>query len=63
MYDNYGPGALLENETRLYDLQADPGQQQPLSDPGEEARLAALMRRLMRTADAPEEAFARPDFT
>ena len=28
MYNNYGPGALLENDTRLYDLRADPGQSQ-----------------------------------
>ena len=61
MYSNYGPGALLENETRLYDLATDPGQVQPLANVGEEARLAALMRRLMRGADAPEEAFVRLD--
>ena len=33
MFDNYGPGALLENETRLYDLANDPGQTTPLSSP------------------------------
>ncbi len=59
MYNNYGPGALLENETRLYDLRTDPGQIHPLVNPAEEARLAGLMAALMREADAPEEAFAR----
>ena len=28
MYNNYGPGALIENDTRLYDLETDPGQEQ-----------------------------------
>ena len=58
MYLNYGPGALLENETRLYDLAEDPGQERPLHDPEEEARLVALMRALMQANDAPPEAFA-----
>ena len=29
MYNNYGPGALLESDTRLYDLATDPGQEKP----------------------------------
>ena len=61
MYNNYGPGALLESETRLYDLQVDPGQETPLNDPATEARLIALMRRLMVANGAPPEAFARLD--
>ena len=59
MYDVYGPGALLEDETRLYDLVADPGQEHPLRDAAAEARLAALMRQLMVANDAPAEALAR----
>lgn len=59
MYDVYGPGALLENTTRLYDLKADPGQQHPLDDGQLEAQLATLMSQLMRQADAPSEAFER----
>jgi arylsulfatase A-like enzyme len=55
----YGPLALLEDETRLYDTQADPGQERPLADPAQEARLAALMARLMAANHAPPEAFAR----
>ncbi len=59
MYNNYGPGALLEDETRLYDLTTDPGQERPLHDSAEEARLCALMRQLMLANDAPPEAFVR----
>jgi arylsulfatase A-like enzyme len=61
MYDVYGPGALLENETRLYDLVSDPGQKRSLHDPAQERRLADTMRRLMRENDAPREAYARVD--
>lgn len=59
MYSNYGPGALLESETRLYDLKADPGQEAPLGDAAVETRLTALMRGLMEANDAPPEAFTR----
>lgn len=59
MYANYGPGALLEDTTRLYDLEADPGQERPLAEPLLEARMATLMRRLMLECDAPAEALAR----
>lgn len=59
MYGNYGPGALLEDTTRLYDLEADPGQERPLADPALEAAMARLMRRLMLETDCPPEALAR----
>jgi arylsulfatase A-like enzyme len=59
MFDNYGPGALLENETRLYDLANDPGQMTPLSSPDVEAAMTLLMHDLMRANDAPPEAYAR----
>ena len=59
MFDMYGPGALLEDETRLYDLATDPGQDRPVRDSPAEGRLAELMRRLMQANDAPAEAFAR----
>ena len=61
MYEVYGPGALLENTTRLYDLQNDPGQQQPLHDAVLEQELAASMAKLMQDQDAPPEAFERLD--
>lgn len=62
MHDVYGPGALLEDETRLYDLLSDPGQDHPIQDPAQEARLAELMRRMMHENEAPSEAFARLGF-
>ncbi len=61
MYDTYGPGALLEDDTRLYDLETDPGQQTPLADAAVEARMVALMADLMRANHAPPEAFTRLD--
>jgi len=59
MYNNYGPGGLLESETRLYDLKTDPGQDKPLDDPAVEARLTGMMVDLMRANGAPPEAYAR----
>ena len=59
MFDNYGPGALLENETRLFDLVRDAGQSTPLFQPDIEAGMISLMRDLMRSNDAPPEAFTR----
>jgi hypothetical protein len=61
MYNNYGPGALLESDTRLYDLAADPAQARPIADPLAEARMLAHMMRLMAVNDAPPEAFGRLD--
>lgn len=59
MYNNYGPGALLESETRLYDLVTDPGQDRPLKDGAVEARMMRLMHALMSANHAPPEAFRR----
>jgi arylsulfatase A-like enzyme len=59
MYNNYGPGAFIENDTRLYDLTSDPGQDKPLRDPAQEQRMLALMARLMAEDHAPPEAFRR----
>jgi hypothetical protein len=61
MFFNYGPGALLESDTRLYDLAADPGQNSPLKNSPHEPRLEALMEGLMAANEAPPEAFARLD--
>ncbi|MEM9232101.1 MAG: sulfatase [Pseudomonadota bacterium] len=58
-YNNTGPGVLLEDETRLYDLQTDPGQAKPLMDEETEQRLAHTMTRLMRSFGAPAEAYDR----
>ncbi|WP_413711822.1 sulfatase [Rhizobium sp. Rhizsp82] len=59
MYSNYGPGALLEKDTRLYDLQRDPAQAAPISDPEVERWMVQLLKSLMTANDAPPEAFER----
>jgi hypothetical protein len=59
MYNNYGPGSLLEKDTRLYDLEADPGQEKPLNNPAVEARMVGLMRELMARNEAPVESYSR----
>jgi arylsulfatase A-like enzyme len=59
MFNNYGPGAFIENDTRLYDLDVDPGQERPLRDAAQEARMARLMAEVMARNDAPPEAFRR----
>lgn len=59
MQNTYGPGALLENETRLYDLQNDPQQADPLEDQAIESRMISLMTGLMQANDAPPESYIR----
>ncbi len=49
----------LDARTVLYDVTRDGGQRQPLENPEIEARMVALLRKLMREHDAPPEAFAR----
>lgn len=61
MFNNYGPGAMLENDTRIYDLASDPGQETPIQDPKVETRMIGHMRSLMEANDAPAEAFERLD--
>jgi arylsulfatase A-like enzyme len=59
MYRSYGPGALLDKDTALFDLEADAEQRSPCSAPDVEARLESLMVRLMAANEAPPEAFLR----
>jgi hypothetical protein len=59
VYKNYGPGALLETDTVLFDLLGDPGQTTPLRDMAVEERLSRLMHQLMQRNDAPPEAYVR----
>jgi arylsulfatase A-like enzyme len=65
MYAGYGPGGLLESDTRLYDLAKDPGQERPIHDAEIEARMVSLMKELMVRNEAPPEAFTRlgPDYS
>ena len=58
-YDMYGPGALLESETVLFNLETDPGQTTPIHDAEVEARLSGAMRDLMVANTCPPEALAR----
>jgi arylsulfatase A-like enzyme len=59
MYNVYGPGAMIERDTRLYDLVHDPGQETSLDEPAVEERMEHLMVALMKANQAPSEAFAR----
>jgi hypothetical protein len=59
MYNRYGPGCLIEADTRIYDLKRDPQQENPIRDIMEENRLAALMTLLMSANNAPPKAFSR----
>ncbi len=58
-HQHYGPGTMIEGETRLYDLHGDPGQEKPLADAALERRMAGMMAVLMQDNHAPPEAFAR----
>ncbi len=62
-YNNYGPGGLLEDTTRLYDLGTDPGQEKPLEDVSVEQAMTFTMQRLMLANHAPPEAFVRLGLT
>lgn len=46
-------------ETMLFDLETDPGQENPIQDPKVERRMIAHLTRLMRENDAPQELFDR----
>jgi hypothetical protein len=45
--------------TRLWDVESDPKQTQPIDDAALEATMAGHLTRLMRECDAPPEQFAR----
>ena len=57
------PIHLLEDETRLYDLAKDPGQQSPIQDSELEKKMIDNMRHEMAMADAPSEAYERLSLT
>lgn len=53
-------GRVFENRgTQLFDLQSDPGQMSPLSDPAIEQRLRQGIADVLRAHDAPRELFLR----
>lgn len=53
------PNGQYRYPTMLFDTQTDPGQEQPLHDPEQEARMCGLMRRLMEENAAPAEQYVR----
>jgi len=53
-----GPGGGIHG-TCLFDLEADPAQHTPLTDPAVEARMVEHLRRLMQANDAPPELYDR----
>ncbi len=55
----YGPGVLLESETRLYDIGNDPLQNTPLDNRDIESMMRQHMTRLMEINEAPPEAYTR----
>jgi arylsulfatase A-like enzyme len=59
MNSAYGPGVLVEWQTALYDLEADPDQSQRIEDAAIEKRLSDQMVALMKAQDAPVESYKR----
>ena len=53
-------GMSFDNtKTQLYNLDTDPKQENPITDPEIEAKLVAEMIHHMKDADAPAEMYAR----
>jgi hypothetical protein len=50
---------VQEMATLLFDLQSDPGQEQPIEDPEVEAMMVTHLVRLMQENDAPPEQYER----
>lgn len=63
MNTSYGPGVLLESETRLFDLANDPGQASPMQNPELETEFCIEMARMMAALEAPSEAYERIEIT
>ena len=55
----HGGGSCHEFGTMLFDLESDPGQQNPIDDPGKEAEIIQRMIKLMQENDAPKEQYER----
>lgn len=55
----HGPGAVVDQQTVLFDLRDDPGQHAPYRDAATEARLSEAIASEMERHDAPKEAFRR----
>jgi len=62
-YHWHGPGKMVDRKSVLFDLERDPGQVAPVSDPGTIERLTAMVEREMRRHDAPAEVLQRFGFS
>jgi len=62
-YTSHGPAAMEGSATLLFDIQADPLQQNPLQDAALHAAMAQKLAAEMHRNDAPPEAFTRLDLT
>lgn len=62
-FNSHGPRVMEDARSAVYDLAADPTQQQAIADAVAEARLAGLMTGLLERHSAPPEAFRRLGLT
>jgi hypothetical protein len=53
------PDEMIDTNTVLYDIEADPGQTAPVDDDAVKSRLRDALFSLMKDNDAPPEAFRR----
>tara|TARA_B100001093_G_scaffold514124_1_gene587476 strand:- start:2313 stop:3197 length:885 start_codon:yes stop_codon:yes gene_type:complete len=59
IHQYYGPGCMIENDTRLYNIIDDPKQQKMINDPKTESMMTEYISQLMKWNQAPPEAFTR----
>ena len=58
-YKRHGPGSLIQTNTMLFDLTADPDQKSPITNLEIEKMLKKEIKKLMLESDAPKELFKR----
>jgi hypothetical protein len=59
IHQYYGPGCMIENDTRLYNIIDDPKQQTMIKDSKAESMMTEYISQLMKWNQAPPEAFTR----
>ena len=59
IHQYYGPGCMIENDTRLYNIIDDPRQQAIVKDSKTESMMTEYISQLMKWNQAPPEAFTR----